>query len=584
MLSFSCSRRWSIAVVIAGLLAACDASAARPADRQTVCTVTVNSANEKDAFRRNLPADQFQFVELVERGRPDWLESARRKGVRCDILVISGHYDGGDYAGGNEFFSEHVDSREFLPVDEMERVACSAPDDGPFSHLEAVYLFGCNTLNPEALRSAATEIARTLEQSGHAPADAQRIARAMSPRYADSSRDRMRQIFRNVPAIYGFSSVAPLGPAAATYLDRYLRAGGAREIASGKPSSRLLSYFPGRSLTMTRGSTDADPDAAFRRDTCAFLDDRVAPAAKARFVHRLLDRDMAEVRLFLDRLEHYSASIGGAAATPELESALAAIASDAPARSRYLQFTRESADPRLRVRLIDVAAGIGWLTPDEKRAEVGRMIVERFAQSALTAADVELVCSLDADHALDEVRHDLPVAQRGDAGHLAVLACLGDAGKRPLVLQALTSPSDADVQIAQVYLAHRPIANLDELRGIASGITQMSDAGAQVRALDTLADHRLSDPKALQELARLFPVAKSITVQRAIAGVLIRSDYDAMSTPMLVRTLREHRLRSPDGRDLIDVLIDRLQARPDPLALGVPGAVLSRNTVAVNLQ
>ena len=64
-----------------------------------------------------------------------------------------GHYDGGDYAGGNEFFSEHVDSHEFLPVDEMERVACSEPEDGLFSQLKEVYLFGCNTLNPQPLRS-----------------------------------------------------------------------------------------------------------------------------------------------------------------------------------------------------------------------------------------------------------------------------------------------------------------------------------------------------------------------------------------------------------------------------------------------
>ena len=139
---------------------------------ETVCTITVNSSDEKEAFRRHLPADRFQFVELVERGRPDWLESARQKGIQCDMLIISGHYDGGDYAGGNEFFSEHVDSHEFLPVDEMERVACSEPEAGLFSKLKEVYLFGCNTLNPQALRSDAAEIARLLVQSGHAPADA----------------------------------------------------------------------------------------------------------------------------------------------------------------------------------------------------------------------------------------------------------------------------------------------------------------------------------------------------------------------------------------------------------------------------
>jgi len=43
------------------------------APKQTVCTITVNSADEKEAFRRHLPPDRYRFVELVERGRADWL-------------------------------------------------------------------------------------------------------------------------------------------------------------------------------------------------------------------------------------------------------------------------------------------------------------------------------------------------------------------------------------------------------------------------------------------------------------------------------------------------------------------------------
>src|SRR3954464_7685813 len=85
------------------------------ADKKTVCTITVNSADEKEAFRRSLPPDKFQFVELVEHGRPDWLASACQQKIHCDVLVISGHYD-----GGTEFFSDRVEAREFLPVDEME--------------------------------------------------------------------------------------------------------------------------------------------------------------------------------------------------------------------------------------------------------------------------------------------------------------------------------------------------------------------------------------------------------------------------------------------------------------------------------
>jgi hypothetical protein len=543
--------------------AVCSAWAPAPAHaspvKQTVCTITVNSQNEKQAFERYLPKDRFEFVELVERGRPDWLESARRKKIRCDFLVISGHYDGGDYAGGNEFFSEHVESREYLPVDEMERVACSEPDDGLFAHLKAVYLFGCNTLNPVALRSAPDEIARTLLQSGHSPSEAARIARGMSARFADSSRDRMRHVFRNVPAIFGFSSVAPLGPVAATYLDRYFQSGGARELAAGKPSAKLLAYFPGKSLTFTRGSIDSDPDAGFRRDVCQFLDDRVSPAARAEFVHALLRRDMAEVRLFLDRLERYAAAVSQRRDdSPELANELASIAGDRAARDRFIAFMRATDDASLQVRMIDLAQNLGWLSTDERLAELRRVVAGRYARPVLTAADVDFVCRLNASHALDAAIEALNAA--GDAGHAAIRACLGDTRERVGLLAALTSPGEADVQIAQVYLQYQPIANVQELREVASGIGRMSDSSAQVRALDALADYHVADREALEELAHLFPVAPTIDVQRAIAGVLIRADHASMDAIELVRTLREHRFKSRDGRDLIDVLIDRLDS------------------------
>ena len=200
--------------LLAALLVAIGSHDVR-AEKKTVCTITVNSPDEKEIFRRNLSQDDFQFVELVERGRPDWLESACRKNVRCDVLLISGHFD-----GGTEFYSDRLDAREFLPVDEMERVSCSDSCPGLFSQLKEVYLFGCNTLNAEAMRSASGEIARSLVRSGRSQVDADRVSRALGERHGESNRDRMRHIFKDVPLIYGFSSKAPLGPMAASTLDR----------------------------------------------------------------------------------------------------------------------------------------------------------------------------------------------------------------------------------------------------------------------------------------------------------------------------------------------------------------------------
>ena len=527
------------------------------ADKKTVCTITVNSPDEKEAFRRSLPAEKFQFVELVEHGRSDWLESACRQSVKCDVLVISGHYD-----GGKEFFSDQVGAREFLPVDEMERASCSASCGNLFSQLKEVYLFGCNTLNPEALRSASTEVERSLVRSGHSPADARRLGRELSTLHGESSRGRMQLIFKDVPAIYGFSSVAPLGPTAASLLGRYFQTAGAGEVGSGRASSRLLGQFAGHSLAVSSGLNASDPRIGYRRDVCRFADDGLAPAQKARFVHALLGRDMAEVRMFLDRMEKYVASLSeNDRQTPAIAAALTEIARDDAARDRYLTFARDADEPAVRARMIELAYRLAWLSLPEKHAELTRLIGDELAGDVITSADVNLACSLNMHGELDDElpRFELRPGQTANVGHAAVLACLGSDEAREQILLALTGDNDREVEIAQVYLRYRPIADLNELRVLSSGIARMSSPTAQMRALDTLANQSLSDRDSLEELARLFPVAQSAGVQTAIAGVLVRAGYQAIAAPELAQTLRQSRLKTSTGPDMVDVLLRRLQ-------------------------
>jgi len=544
-------------LILAALLGATWANDAH-ADRKTVCSITVNSPDEKDMFSRRLPPDRFQFVELVERGRPDWLASACRQQIQCDIVVISGHYD-----GGNVFFSDRAEASEFLPVDEIERVSCSDSCPGLFSQLKEVYLFGCNTLNAGAHRSASAEIERSLVRSGHTPADAERIARVLSVRHGESSRDRMRQIFMNVPAIYGFSSIAPVGPTAAAILGRYFQAAGTGEIGSGRASSRLLGHFAGHAMVATSGLTDADPQAAYRRDICQFADDRLSAAQKLGFIHRLLNRETAEARMFLDRIEEYAASLSATdRQVPAVASAFDEIARDQEARVRYLDFARDADQPAIRARMMKLARSLGWLSPAELRAELMQMFSQQLARDAVRTADVDLACSLNEGRDLDQEldRLQLSPAQASKPGHAAVLACLGSTEGHARVLEALTSADDGNVAIAQVYLYHRPITDVTELRVVSTAIASMNGSPAQIRAIETLARHRLSDRQSLEPLIRLFPETKSVGVQTAIASALIRADYRSIAKPELAQTLRQHRLKLPQGEDLIDVLIRRLQA------------------------
>jgi len=525
--------------------------------KQTVCTITVNSADEKEAFRRQLPESKYRFVELVEAGRPDWLASACRAGVACDVLVISGHYD-----GGNEFFSDRLETQEFLPVDEMERVSCSDSCPGLFSRLKEVHLFGCNTLNPEAQSAASEEVVRSLVREGRSLKQAQQHWKSLNAVHGESSRDRMRLVFKDVPVIYGFSSVAPLGPIAASTLSAYFRKNGPREIGLGRPSSRLLAQFAPFALTVTQGMTDQDPHAAMRRDVCQFADDRLSDANKLDFVHELLQRRTGEARIYLDRIQRLATALQSPARrTPEVMQEFAQISGDAATRARFLEFARDADRPAVRARMVKVARHLGWLTIDEQWQELALMLGDLQARREVGIGDIDLACTLNQAHELDGVfSRRVPPGPGDDVAHAAVRACLGSSEARTRTLDGLTSTHEADVQIAQAYLRHRPITDVAELRQVAARIAAMSPSEAQVRALEALGRHYLSDRNILEMLVRLFSHTTSWSVQAAIAGILMRADQRSIASPELVRTLRENRLPAPPGEHMTDALIRRLQA------------------------
>ena len=544
-----------LALLGACLLAAL--SFAASAAPKTVCTITVNSPDERESFRRHLPAGDYNFVELVERGRPDWLASACEQRVQCDALIISGHFD-----GGAEFYTDRLDQSEYLSVDEMERASCSDSCPGVFSHLKEVYLFGCNTLKPEARQTVTDDIVRGLLRAGHSPADAARVAGILGEQHAGSNRDRMRHIFKDVPVLYGFSSLAPLGRTAGPLLDRYFQSVTAPEVGTGQVSSKLMAAFSQTALTVTPGLSGAEPQASVRSEACRFIDTRLSDVQKVAFMHQVLQRDMAEVRMFLGDLERFASSIGPVQrVAPATTAAFAAIAGDHATRGRYLEAARDADDASVRTRMMALARNIGWLTPAQEQAELVRTIADHIARDRVGRDEVDLACRNARQEETGPSLHTLApgALKSAKVASAAAMACLGSTEAHARVVRALTSANADDIAMAKAYLRYKPLAE-GELRAVAAGIAKMPASDAQVRALETLAQQRLADPETLREVARLFPVARSVEVQRAIASVLIRSDYRVLGRSDLARSLQQYRLKSPDGSDVIDALIRVLQA------------------------
>jgi hypothetical protein len=211
--------------------------------------------------------------------------------------------------------------------------------------------------------------------------------------------------------------------------------------------------------------------------------------------------------------------------------------------------------------MIALARGIGWLTAAQEQAELVRTIADQIARDRIGRDEVDLACTHARQAETAPTLNALaPGALRsGKVAPAAAMACLGSIEAHARVVRALTSASADDIAIAKAYLRHKPLGEA-ELRTIASGISRMPASDAQVRALETLAQQRPADPETLREVARLFPVTRSIHVQRAIASVLMRADYRVLGRADLARSLQQYRLKSPDGSDVIDALIRILQA------------------------
>jgi hypothetical protein len=431
-----------------------------------------------------------------------------------------------------------------------------------FANLKEVYLFGCNTLKPEARYTASAEIVRALVRSGRSPSDAAQLAASMGEQHARSNRDRIRQIFRGVPVIYGFSSKAPLGRFAGPLLDKYFRTAPGGEVGSGKPSPKLLGLFAPASMTVTSGLTGTEPQANVRADACQFVDDRLSTPKKVAFLHEMLRRDIAKVRMDLTELERFVASI------PPIErverqtlAAFQEIADDHAVRDRYLVFARDADEATVRTRMMALARELGWLTPAQEESEFLQMLAERVAHGAVGRPEVDLACNRVNASATDPALQPLTatVLKSRNVAQVAALACLGDREAHARMLHAVASTNADDIEIAHDYLRRRPLTDAADMRAIASSIARMPASAAQVRALESLAQQRISDPETLRSIAGLFPLAGSLDLQRAVAGILIRSDHRVLGQTELARSLKQYRIKSPTGEDVIDALIRVLQ-------------------------
>ena len=177
--------------------------------KPTVCTITINSDDEKKIFQKSLKND-FNFIELTNDDE-DWFQNACEKEISCNILVVSGHF------GGSFFGSSGYD----LSLNTLQRKSCQTSCDGILKDPKEVFLFGCNTTaGKKADHRTPQEYTNTLMSDGFSRLQAELMSAFRYSPIGQETQDRMKQVFPN-SRIYGYHRQAPSGENIRDRLNNY---------------------------------------------------------------------------------------------------------------------------------------------------------------------------------------------------------------------------------------------------------------------------------------------------------------------------------------------------------------------------
>jgi hypothetical protein len=254
--------------------------------KKTVCTITINSDNEKNLFLKHLGEKNFNFIELVpereddafKSPNPNWFKDSCDTQVQCDLLVVSGHF-------GGSFFG---DSQYLLPLEELETRSCSRDCDGVLHRPREVFLFGCNTLAGKGVDARTPEeYIDVLVHDGFSREQATQIADDRYGVFGVDNRSRMQGVFAGVPHLYGFDARGPSGNTVAPILNQYLNQTDYKKRLEKMPLQpnadleTVMKTWKATSFTQCSGLSGKDPFYAYYLKLCRInneknsLDDRI---------------------------------------------------------------------------------------------------------------------------------------------------------------------------------------------------------------------------------------------------------------------------------------------------------------------
>ncbi|HEY1078715.1 MAG TPA: hypothetical protein VGE46_01400, partial [Bdellovibrio sp.] len=404
--------RWFNCLIL-GLITLLNFSAgqALAAEKKNVCAMTINSNDEIELFKKHLSKDLFNFIELTKvednqgassdtKNEADsanaWLKASCRQGIKCDVLVISGHF------GGAFFGSSNIN----LPLETLESASCDSACSGVLHAPKEVFLFGCNTLAGKERDSRTPEqYARVLVEDGFSETQAQQIAAFRYSAIGSSFSDRMSRIFAKVPRIYGFTSIAPSGKTITPFLTRYLKETAPTYFEqlvnmTANSNTVLKEHLKGMPLAQINGAGHTNTPV------CYIKSETTSTIGKLQYILEVLEKGGAlELAPYLS---DYFAHLDEKKLNPAEKRLLEKVYENTMGRNKLAAFIAKPIRGLLKpqVDTLNLMYNINWLNKTDYNRHMDALVLSPLynKEALLTRELVDQMCSLDAKVRAIDVR------------------------------------------------------------------------------------------------------------------------------------------------------------------------------------
>jgi hypothetical protein len=361
----------------------------------TVCAITINSDDEKKIFtsQANRYPDKYNpVVELTTMGEEDWFSKACKSGIRCDQLVISGHFAG-------DFFG---DSGKSLRMKEMEEAGCSKTCEGIMNQPYEVFLFGCNTLaEKDADHRSPAQYLQVLLADGIPRSQAELVVQSRYGAVGDSNRSSMQRAFSGLKKqIYGFDSVGPSGKNVKGFLNNYFTKISAPAQLEKQAMKRALNQVDmgnkalAESLAPTAFTqcSSINSDDEKTKKVCGLLDTQKTTGQKLALTMELMAQE--DYLLYLPTINSFMKTVDYASLSPDDQKTFDEIKKNTVIKSQLLGLIDQTNGLGLKVEWIQLAEKLGFLTEEQAQEKVTSEVAKVF-ERPISDETVTQICDMD---------------------------------------------------------------------------------------------------------------------------------------------------------------------------------------------